>query len=170
MSPQSEENSEKIKAFIGRASSWLLGGAILLMVLVVIRHLSDSGTPERLTLRNADAETVAKLQWGSLLLITAVWTLIAYSFWSLGKYKEWARKATICVFAVLAFSFTWNGFFTLLMSAGVLDIEFASTQDLEWSLRIVIVLLGIGLLILAWLCWMLIRKLRTQEVRAVFLA
>jgi uncharacterized BrkB/YihY/UPF0761 family membrane protein len=161
-------NEASASSLVRRLSIWLVGGAAVLMALAVTLQLADIEESRELELGNASPEVVARIQWGTVSMVAAVWMFFIYAFWSLGKRKEWSRKATIGIFSILTLSFAFNGGMTLLMSAALLQVDFAKAQGSGWSGRIVLAVVGSMLLILAWLCWRLIRALRTRAVRDVF--
>jgi hypothetical protein len=169
MKDQQYDSELSASLYIRRLSLWLVTVSGLLMVLALLNQSADIETIDGLKLMNADLDLVARMEWGSVFLVATVWIFFICAFRSLGKRKEWARKATIGIFSVLAFSFVWNGILTLLLSATTLRVESGVMPNLGWPGRIFLIFIGLLLLVLAWVFWKLILKLRTQVIRRLFL-
>jgi len=116
----------------------------------------------------ADAEIMGNLNWALLVIMLMLWVFLLYASWSLGRRRDWARKAILVVFAFLVFALGWNTILSVLFILGAMEPSFLqpgfSKPAAYFVFTTAALVFGLGSL----LCWWIVRRLRSKEVLLEF--
>jgi hypothetical protein len=108
--------------------------------------------------------------WFSLIGLLFIWAFFLASAHGLLRRQNWARLATIGVLGWIGVAVVWAGAVVLLAGLGISSTSGPdASPTYEIALRVGSVAVGMSLLAIAYLCWRLILRLRSPEVRQVFL-
>jgi len=167
-----EDSSEVAQASVKRLSWLLTMISTVLMIIATGRQAAitlDSTSADALVTLSGNDAMASQLGGALTLLLIVFWAFLSFTFWSLGKLKNWARKATIGIFAVMIFGLAWNGILAICMSVALLQVKFVQSEGQSILIRIAIGSAGAALLLAAYGCWRLLSKLRTEEIRREFI-
>jgi hypothetical protein len=117
-----------------------------------------------------DVAVLEQLNWALLVLVVAIWSVLIFASWSLGRRRNWARRAVIFVFGFLVLAFAWNSGIGLLFTFGVLRLPFLQPGYSGLTVHGVLSIVTLTLIACGYMCWLVIRRLRSAEIRCEFSA
>jgi len=111
-----------------------------------------------------DAEILGNLNWALLFVMLMVWAFLLYVSWSLGRRRNWARKAAVVLFVVPLLWFSFIGLQLLLFTFGVMQLPFLDGGSPQPQVRVVLAEFTLVCFTMAYLCWRVFSKLRSTDV------
>lgn len=115
-----------------------------------------------------DAAVLEQMNWVLPALLAGVWSVLIFASWSLGRRRNWARQTAICVFGFLVVAFAWNSGVGLLFALGVVRLPFLQPGYSKVAVHGLLAAITLALVACSYLCWQVIRRLRSAEIRREF--
>jgi uncharacterized membrane protein YozB (DUF420 family) len=156
--------------FIERLCRWLLMvGAVLgffALKSLIEDFLAFSAVGAPGVESAEDVQILERLNWITLIFGMALWASLAFVVWSFWKRRNWARKALVGIFALVALFALWWAILTLGAALGVSSIPGPPNASSTFKLAVHFMfgILSVAAAALAYLCWRLIGRLRSREV------
>jgi hypothetical protein len=156
-------------SFIDKLSRWLMVILGILALVAIPNYIIHGLTFE------PDGGSPEEFRWSQIQVWVAVcnaiiaWVVPFVAAWFLGKRRDWARHVIILFLAAIGIAAAAYSVFFLLSVLGVVESKGPMTLPLLGNATPML-LTGVSFagLAFAYLCWRLISRLRSAEIREEF--
>jgi MFS family permease len=165
--------SDQHSLFVTRLSRWLMAVIGILTVLTISNQFAEPPSLPAYVpdVRSSEgAQILERLHWVGTGFGFGLLAFLAYSAWSFSQRRSWARRVLIglLVFGVVAGA--WWGVLFVLSALGAMNLPGPAnaSNGFRVSLHLASGAIGFVALAFAYLCWRLIARLRSPEIRSEF--